>query len=217
MRTLCAWLLAGVGLLAACGGSQEPFDPDKALRDPSLATLRAPKTFRVRFETTKGSFVVEVHRKWAPHGADRFYNLVRMNYFTDVAFFRVVKGFMVQFGMHGDPEINRAWARAFIRADVTRESNRRGRITFAQGKGGAGTRNVQVFINFVHNAHLDRDFTPFGEVIDGMPVVDSLYAGYGDEAPRGTGPAQGRLLFEGDAYLKQFPKLDYIRRAVLVE
>lgn len=214
MRWMGACLL---GLLAACGGSQEPFDPDKALRDPSLATLGAPRNFRVRFETTKGSFVVEVHRQWAPHGADRFYNLVRMNYFTDVAFFRVVKGFMVQFGMHGDPEINRTWHRAFIRPDPTRESNRRGRITFAQA-GSTGTRAVQLFINYAHNAHLDRDFAPFGEVIDGMDIVNSLYAEYGDQAPGGTGPAPSRIHLDGNAYLrKEFPKLDYIRRAVLVE
>ncbi len=212
----CLVLLALAGVFPACG-DHEPFDPDKALRDPDLATLRAPKTFRVRFETTKGNFVVQVHRDWAPHGADRFFNLVRMNYFTDIAFFRVIKGFMVQFGLHGEPEINRIWARAFIRADVPRESNRRGRLTFAQGAGGSGTRNVQLFINFVHNANLDRDFAPIGEVIQGMEVVDSLYAGYGEETPRGKGPAQGRLLFEGEAYLKQFPELDYIRRAVLVE
>jgi peptidyl-prolyl cis-trans isomerase A (cyclophilin A) len=202
--------------LAACGEDDVPFDPDMALRDPSLATLRAPEVFRVRFETTKGDFVVEVHRTWAPHGGDRFFNLVRMNYFTDVAFFRVIRGFMAQFGMHGDPEINRTWMRAFIRADPTRESNRRGRITFAQA-GSPGTRTVQLFINYAHNANLDRTFAPFGEVVDGMNVVDSLYAGYGDEAPSGTGPAQGRLLFEGNAYLEEFPELDYIKRAVLME
>jgi peptidyl-prolyl cis-trans isomerase A (cyclophilin A) len=205
-------------LVAACDGGYAPFDADAALGDPSLATLQAPKGFHVRFETTKGDFVIEVHRKWAPHGADRFYNLVRMNYFTDVAFFRVVDGFMAQFGVHGDPEINRTWARAFIRADPTLESNRRGRITFGQMKGGAATRTVQLFINYAHNASLDRNFAPFGEVVEGMQVVDSLYAGYGDEAPRGRGPAQGRLIFEGNPYLKeQFPKLDYIKRAVLVE
>ena len=212
------WAFVCAGLLAACGGEHVPFDSVKALHDPSLATLRAPKAFRVRFETTKGDFVVEVARKWAPHGADRFFNLVRVNYFTDIAFFRVVKGFMVQFGMHGDPEINRIWARAFIRADPTRESNRRGRITFAQGGGGAGTRTVQLFINYAHNANLDRTFAPFGEVVDGMDVVDSLYAGYGDAAPGGTGPAQGRISYEGNAYLKEkFPELDYVKRAVLVE
>lgn len=218
MRAGWIWIcfLALPGLLGACG-DDEPFDPDKALRDPALATLRAPEKFRVRFETTKGNFVVEVHRAWAPYGADRFYNLVRMNYFTDIAFFRVVRGFMAQFGLHGDPEINRIWARAFIRADVPRESNRRGRLTFAQGKGGAGTRNVQMFINFVHNANLDRDFAPIGEVIQGLEVVDSLYAGYGEESPAGKGPVQGRLLFEGDAYLKRFPKLDYLKRVVLLE
>jgi len=214
MRRFGALLLAA--LFTACGGDNGPFDPKKALRDPSLATLRAPEVFRVRFQTTKGDFVVEVHRRWAPHGADRFYNLVRMDYFRNVAFFRVMRGFMAQFGMHGDPEINRIWMRAFIRADPTRESNRRGRLTFAQA-GSAGTRTVQLFVNYAHNANLDRTFAPFGEVIDGMNVVDSLHAGYGDEAPTGTGPAQGRLLFEGNVYLEAFPELDYIMRAVLVE
>jgi peptidyl-prolyl cis-trans isomerase A (cyclophilin A) len=212
------FLLLCVGLLAACGGGDEPFDPAKALRDPSLATLRAPETFRVRFETTKGNFVVEVHRKWAAYGANRFYNLVRMDYFTDIAFFRVVKGFMVQFGMHGDPELNRIWNRAFIREDVTRESNRRGRLTFAQAEGGAGARSVQLFINYAHNANLDRDFAPIGEVIDGMEVVESLYAGYGEQAPEGKGPVSGRIFYDGNAYLKrEFPELDYIKRTVLLE
>ena len=218
--------------LAACSGDKQsaaisqgeeaappaqPETPDpKLLLDPDAAAQTAPEKFQVRLETTKGDVVVECVRDWAPNGVDRFYTLVRIGYFEDIVFFRVIPGFMAQFGMHGDPEINRIWMRAFIRADPTRESNRRGRVTFAQA-GNPSTRTVQLFINYAHNASLDRTFAPFGEVIDGMNVVDSLHAGYGDEAPGGTGPAQGRLLFEGNAYLEEFPELDYIKRAVLVE
>ncbi len=155
-----------------------------ALLDPSRATERAPDRFRVRFETTKGPFVIEVKREWAPRGADRFYNLVRAGYYDDVAFFRVIDGFMVQFGINGDPRVNAAWQGARIPDDPVTQSNRRGMVTYAMA--GPDTRTTQLFINFGDNKGLDgQGFAPFGAVVEGLAVVDSLYSGYGEGAPRG--------------------------------
>jgi len=161
--------------------------------------------------------VIEVTRSWAPRGADRFYNLVRAGYFDDVAFFRVIQGFMVQFGINGDPRVNAVWQQARIPDDPVTQSNRRGAITFATA--GPGTRTTQVFINFKDNAGLDgQGFAPFGRVTEGMAVVDQLYSGYGEGAPQGMGPEQGRAQAEGNAYLRgSFPKLDSIKTARVVE
>ena len=188
-----------------------------ALLDPSRATERAPDRFRVRFETTKGPFVVEVTRAWAPRGADRFYNLVRAGYYDDVAFFRVIEGFMVQFGINGDPAVNAAWQEARIPDDPVTQSNRRGMVTYAMA--GPDTRTTQLFINFRDNKGLDsQGFAPFGAVVEGLAVVDSLYAGYGEGAPRGLGPDQGRTQAEGNAYLRSsFPKLDFVKTARVVK
>ena len=166
-----------------------------ALLDPSRATDRAPARFRVRFATTKGPFVVEATRAWAPRGADRFYNLVRAGYYDDVAFFRVIEGFMVQFGINGDPRVNTAWQAAQIPDDPVTQSNRRGMVTYAMA--GPDTRTTQLFINFRDNKGLDgQGFSPFGTVVEGLAVVDSLYSGYGEGAPRGggsdSGPCPGR-------------------------
>jgi peptidyl-prolyl cis-trans isomerase A (cyclophilin A) len=194
-----------------------PAGPGAALRDPSRATEKAPERFRVRFETTKGPFVVEVTRAWAPRGADRFYNLVRAGYFDDVAFFRTISGFMVQFGIHGDPRVSAAWREARIPDDPVTQSNARGTVTFAMA--GPDTRTTQLFINFKDNAFLDsQGFPPFGRVVEGMSVVDSLYSGYGEGAPRGMGPDQGRAQQEGNAYFRSsFPKLDFVKTARLVK
>jgi peptidyl-prolyl cis-trans isomerase A (cyclophilin A) len=183
------------------------------LRDPSRLTEKAPEHFRVRFETTKGPFVIEVTRAWAPRGADRFYNLVRAGYYDDVAFFRVIDNFMVQFGINGDPAVNRVWQKAQIQDDPVTQSNKRGMVTYATA--GPGTRTTQLFINFKDNAGLDgQGFAPFGRVVEGLPVVDSLYSGYGEGAPSGRGPEQGRAQDEGNAYLKgSFPKLDFVKTA----
>lgn len=197
---------------AAPAGPRAP-----ALTDPALATEKAPATYRVRFETTKGPFVVEVNRDWSPLGADRFYNLVKAGFYDDTAFFRAIEGFMVQFGIHGDPAVSAKWRGAQIQDDPAKESNKRGRITFATG--GPNSRTTQVFINYRDNTNLDRmGFTPFGSVVEGMDVVDSLYKGYGEGAPGGRGPAQGRIQFEGNTYLKQeFPQLDWIKSAKIVQ
>jgi peptidyl-prolyl cis-trans isomerase A (cyclophilin A) len=191
--------------------------PLRPLLDPPHATEQAPDRFRVRFETTKGPFVIEVTRAWAPHGADRFYNLVRVGYYDDVAFFRVIENFMVQFGIHGDPAVNAAWRQARIPDDPVTQSNKRGMVTYAMA--GPDTRTTQLFINFRDNAGLDgQGFSPFGRVVEGLSVVDSLYSGYGEGAPSGMGPEQGRAQGEGNAYLKsRFPKLDFVKTARLVK
>lgn len=177
----------------------------------------APDTFRVRFETTKGAFVVEAVRAWAPNGVDRFYNLVRNGYYNDVAFFRVIENFMAQFGIHGDPAVNAAWRSARIPDDPVVESNRRGYVSFAMA--GPNTRTTQLFINFRDNRQLDgMGFAPIGHVVEGMEVVDAIYSGYGEGAPNGQGPAQPQIQMQGNQYLRQnFPELDYIQRASIVE
>jgi peptidyl-prolyl cis-trans isomerase A (cyclophilin A) len=181
-----------------------------SLLNPSSLRAKAPETFKARFITTKGEFVIEVHRDWAPLGADRFYNLVRQGFFTDVAFFRAIPNFMAQFGISGNPKIAAAWKDANIKDDPVKGSNKRGTITFATA--GPNTRSTQFFINFKDNGGLDsQGFAPFGEVVDGMDVVDKIYTGYGD-APRG--PDQGKLAEEGKPYLdKNFPQLDSIKSA----
>jgi peptidyl-prolyl cis-trans isomerase A (cyclophilin A) len=173
--------------------------------------------FQVRFETTKGPFVVEVHRDWAPRGADRFYNLVKLGYYDDVTFFRVIDDFMVQFGIHGDPEVSAVWRDAQIPDDPVKQSNTRGMVTYATA--GPGTRTTQIFINYKDNSALDaQGFAPFGRVVEGMSVVDSLYSGYGEGAPRGAGPRQDRAQAEGNAYFRgDFPRLDHIQKAEIVE
>ena len=191
-------------------------NPNKAkLRTPSLLTEKAPETFNARFDTSAGPFVVEIHRDWSPLGADRFYNLVKNGFYDDVRFFRVLDNFMAQFGINGDPAVMTAWRSSNIRDDPAKESNKRGYVTFATG--GPNTRTTQVFINFKDNTGLDsQGFTPFGQVVSGMQVVDKLYSAYGEGAPSGPGPDQARTQMEGNAYLtKNFPKLDYVRRATI--
>ena len=202
---------------AAKASEPAPEAPHPALKDPSKATEKAPDTFHVKFTTTKGDFFLEVNRAWAPNGADRLYNLVKAGFFKDLAFFRAIERFMVQFGIHGDPGVSAAWRAANIQDDPVKESNRRGYITFATA--GPNTRTTQLFINFADNKNLDSmGFAPVGRVVHGMEVVDSLHKGYGEGAPRGRGPDQSRIQAEGNAYLKQdFPNLDYIRSAAIVK
>ncbi len=187
------------------------------LLNPAEANAKSPETFAVLFETTKGPFQVEVNREWAPRGADRLYNLVTIGFFTDVAFFRVIEGFMVQFGISGDPAVSQAWRGARISDDQVKQSNKRGYLTFATS--GPNSRTTQMFINYVDNASLDRSgFSPVGRVVQGMSVVDSLYSDYGESAPRGAGPTQDRIQSEGNKYLHaQFSKLDHIKSAAIVQ
>jgi peptidyl-prolyl cis-trans isomerase A (cyclophilin A) len=185
------------------------------LSDPASLNEKAPAVYKAKFDTSKGPFVVEVHRDWAPNGADRFYNLMKNGFYKDTRFFRVISGFMVQFGINGDPNIAAAWRDANIKDDPVKQSNRRGMMTFATA--GPNTRTTQVFINFGNNDFLDNQgFSPFGKVVSGMEVVDSLYGGYGEGAPGGKGPDQGLAQQQGNAYLQQaFPKLDYVKQATI--
>lgn len=196
-----------------------PRDRDKAAQPREHEgdeLAKAPERYAVKLETTKGEIIIDVTRAWAPQGADRFHELVKAGYYDNCAFFRVIKGFMAQVGISGDPAANAAWRTKRIPDDEVRESNTRGRVTFAMA--GPNTRTTQVFINFQDNTQLDgMGFAPFGEVRD-MGVVDQLFSGYGEGAPRGRGPSQGRLQTEGTPYLKaEFPNLDYILKARLTQ
>jgi peptidyl-prolyl cis-trans isomerase A (cyclophilin A) len=187
-------------------------------RDPAAPAMRqtAPAVFRVKFETSAGGFTIEVHRDWAPLGADRFYNLARSGYFDGVRFFRVIAGFMAQFGIHGEPAVAAQWREQRIPDDPVKQSNTRGMLSFAMA--GPNTRTTQLFISFGDNSRLDGSgFSPFGRVVEGMEVVDRLYSGYGEGAPGGRGPDQGRIQAQGNAYLElSFPRLDYVKRAGIV-
>jgi peptidyl-prolyl cis-trans isomerase A (cyclophilin A) len=218
----CVWWLVACG-----GGEQRSVVAQAPAPEPAVAPAPAPapeapkpasaEAFRVRFETTKGAFVVAVHPEWAPKGAARFRELVASGYYDGCKFFRAIDGFMVQFGINGDPQLNAKWRENRIPDDPVKQSNTRGRVTFATA--GPNTRTTQLFINFSDNSNLDpMGFAPFGEVVEGLEVVDSLYKGYGEGAPRGRGPDQELLQKQGNAYLEaSFPKLDGIVKATLVE
>lgn len=209
--------LAFAMLLGACAGSgpraSVPALPP--LLNPSHPEMNqvAPDTFKVLFETTQGDFMVEAIREWAPAGADRFFNLVSQGFYDDARFFRVLPGFVAQFGIHWHPDIARVWKEARVTDDSVQVSNLRGRMTFAMS--GADSRTTQLFINLADNARLDgMGFAPFARLTGGMEVVDRFYSGYGEGAPRGRGPDQGRIFEEGDAYLaSDFPLLDRVVRA----
>jgi peptidyl-prolyl cis-trans isomerase A (cyclophilin A) len=213
------WMCLLAAVLAAASAAavaQSPAAARKSLLNPAALKETAPATYNVKFDTSAGEFVVKVTREWAPNGADRFYNLVKNGFYDDVRFFRAIAGFMVQFGINGDPAVNTVWRNARIAPDPVKQSNRRGFITYAMG-GTPDTRTTQVFINFQDNVSLDKSgFAPFGEVVKGMEVVNKLYTGYGEGAPRGDGPEQGRVQAEGNAYLKKsFPRLDYVNKAAI--
>lgn len=200
--------VVAVVLAAGCGGGggSSSSGPPEELLHPAKLHAKSPQLFDVTFKTTKGTFVVSVHRTWAPVGAARFYNLVKAHFYDDVRFFRVVPNFVVQFGISPYPEVSKAWAHAFVPDDPHTVSNTRGTITFATA--GANTRTTQVFVNLGDNRLLDeRGFTPFGAVTNGMDVVDKLYSGYGDQPTA----MQPQMQNQGNAFLdKRFPKLDHI-------
>lgn len=181
---------------------------------PSATPVQSPDSFRVRIETSKGPFTVRVVRALAPRGADRFYELVTVGYFTDVRFFRMVPGFVVQFGIHGDPQVNRAWAQALLPDEPMRLSNTRGTIAFTIDDERTDSRSVQLFVNTADNARkLDRyrTFAPIGMVTEGMDVIDRLNAEYGED------PVQSRIVTRGNVYLQRwFPALDYITAATVL-
>jgi peptidyl-prolyl cis-trans isomerase A (cyclophilin A) len=183
---------------------------DPALLHPATLHAKAPDVYEVKFTTTKGDVVVQVTRAWAPLGADRFYNLVKHGFFTDAAFFRVVPGFIIQFGLSASPAVNKVWQSANIKDDPVTQSNKPGYLTFATA--GPNTRTTQLFINFGSNTFLDNQgFAPFGQVTSGMDVVQQLYSGYGES------PDQGSIQSQGKAYLeKNFPQLDVIKTATVI-
>ena len=181
-----------------------------ALRNPAALKEIAPATYNVNFVTTAGTFVVQVTRAWAPKGADRFYNLVKNGYYNDGRFFRVLPNFMAQFGINGDPKLQDVWREANIPDEPVTQSNKRGYLTFAKSAA-PNSRSTQVFINFGDNSRLDADgFAPFGQVITGMEIVDSINAEYRER------PDQGRIQFEGNVYLaKEFPRLTVMKSVTI--
>ena len=188
----------------------------RTLFSPADLNETAPGVFRARFTTTKGDFVIEINRSWAPNGADRLYNLVKNGFFDNASFFRVLSGFIVQFGIHANPRVSSVWRSATIKDDTVKHRNVKGTLTFATA--GANTRTTQLFINLADNPSLDgMGFAPLGNVVEGLDVINQLYAGYGEGAPEGRGPDQTRVQQEGKAYLdKLFPKLDSIKTADIV-
>jgi peptidyl-prolyl cis-trans isomerase A (cyclophilin A) len=224
MTTFFVMMLT-TGIVWGLTGAQETAGKPAAQRAAARASLlkpsslneQAPATFKAKFTTTKGDFVVEVTRAWAPLGADRFYNLVKNHFYDGAAFFRVLPGFVAQFGLSAKPEISRVWASATIKDDPVKQGNLEGYLTFATA--GPNTRTTQLFINLADNRNLDgMGFAPFGKVTEGMDVVQKFYSGYGEGAPGGHGPNQARITNEGKAYLdKSFPLLDSIKTAVIVQ
>lgn len=208
-RKLAALCVSMIAIACSADPPAQRSDSAAGAQAPPTTTA-APDSFRVAFETTRGNFVVDVVRAWSPRGADRFHELVNAGYFRDIAFFRVLPGFVAQFGMHGDPAVNRQWENKSIPDDPVTQANARGTIVFATS--GPNTRSNQFFINYSNNARLDgMGFSPFGRVAEGMSVVDSIYAGYGET------PDQARIAAQGNAYLQQrFPRLDYIKSASIV-
>lgn len=219
-RTMPALTLLVLACASACGGGEAGNSDGGAdvnpLMRPSAFDETAPEEYRAAFQTSEGRFVVAVHRAWAPRGADRFYNLVKSGFYDDIRFFRVIDDFMAQAGMNGDPMIQAQWGAATIEDDPVTQSNTRGRVTFAM-TGQPNSRSTQFFINYRDNSNLDElGFAPFGEVVEGMEVVDALYSGYGEGAPRGSGPFQNNIRAAGNEYLDaDFPKLSRVVHATI--
>src|SRR5262245_59600101 len=211
MKLACSLIM----FCSALPMSAPAFSQTANLSNPAALSEKAPDSYKAKFDTSKGVFVIEVRRDWAPNGADRFYNLVKNGFYDNVRFFRVVPDFMVQFGINGDPKLSAQWREARIKDDPVRQSNKRGFVTYATS--GPDSRTTQVFINFADNSALDRQgFSAFGQVTSGMNVVDAINGEYGDGPPRGRGPDQGRLQQEGNAYLaKDFARLDFVKKATI--
>jgi len=209
MKRITPVVIALLALTAGCSS------PKKADAKPAKQELPAqpPPAYRVIFTTTKGEFTLQVFRPWAPHGADRFYELVTSKFYDNVRFHRVMRKFIAQFGINPDPKVNGMWRLLKIPDDQQTHKNTRGTMAFAMN--GANTRSTQVFVNLIDNTILDQQgFVPFGEVIDGMDVVDKLSAVYGDVAPFGGGPNPTKIELVGNGYLdREYPRLDGIKTA----
>jgi peptidyl-prolyl cis-trans isomerase A (cyclophilin A) len=213
-------MIRALAIAAACAALCACSSPEPAAKkEPAAAPAKketAPDVFTVNLDTSKGPVAIEVHREWAPIGADQFYSLVKTGFYDGDRFFRVVRNFVVQFGINGDPKMNRLWATASLPDDPVTQHNRRGMVTFATA--GPNTRSTQVFVNLKDNsATLDKTgFAPFGKVTSGMDVVDSFYNSYGDMAPRGQGPDASQIQIQGNDYLaSHFPRLDYVQKATI--
>lgn len=206
MKTLLSVLLACGAAFAQTPAPKKVMPTTGApnLLNPATLRAKAPENFKVKMTTTKGDVIIEVHRGWAPLGVDRFYNLIRGGFYKDAAFFRIVPGFVAQFGIPARPDVGAVWEKARIPDDRVLQSNKRGTLTFATA--GPNTRTTQIFINYANNTPLDaQGFAPFGEVVEGMDIVDKFFSGYGEA------PDQGRITAQGKAYLdKSFPNLDRI-------
>jgi peptidyl-prolyl cis-trans isomerase A (cyclophilin A) len=203
------------GAATKTGAASAAHSYDRALLRPALLKDKAPDTYQVKFTTTKGDFTVTVARVWAPRAADRFYNLAKHHFYDNASFFRVLPGFVAQFGLSVYPPVSAAWSKATIADDPVTQSNKKYYLTFATA--GPNTRTTQVFINLADNPRLDgMGFAAFGQISEGMNVVDTLYADYGEGAPSGGGPDQGEIEKLGKSYLdKGWPKLDYIKTTTL--
>jgi len=210
-------------LLLACSDEDSPGKPVReerhpGLTSPALVKETAPSVFAVQFESTKGTFLVECDREWAPNGVDRFYNLVKIGYLNDIAFYRALESYIVQFGTHSDPEVTQAWSVAYIGDDPVVMPNQRGYLTFAQDA--PNTRTTQLFFNLTDNS---EELDPYGlapicTVTEGTEILDLIYTGYGEMHPEGEGPRPNLLQKLGNKYLKrEFPEMDYILRTFLVE
>ena len=214
MMTRYGWAVAPVLLaLAGCGSSREP--AKKEAEAPKKAE-KAPDVYKVNLDTSKGAVVIEVRREWAPIGTDHFYNLVKTGFYDNARFFRVVRNFVVQFGIAANPDTHRLWENASLPDDPVAQPNARGTVTYATR--GPNTRTTQIFINLKDNRQaLDsRGFAPFGKVVEGMDVVDSFYNSYGDMPPQGQGPDPKQIQLRGNEYLEsRFPRLDYIKKATI--
>jgi len=206
-RQSAMFLLAVAALTLSCKTAKQ-----------SAAMEQSPAQYKVKLDTTKGDVIILVHRDWSPLGADHFYELVKMGFYDHNGFFRVIKGFIVQFGMNGDPKVNKSWSEITIKDDPPKVSNKTGSVTFAK-TGEPNSRTTQVFINIGDNSgSLDaQGFTPFGEVISGLDNVMNIYSGYGDAPPSGEGPNQAAIADIGNAYLEEhFPRLDAIKKATIM-
>jgi peptidyl-prolyl cis-trans isomerase A (cyclophilin A) len=213
MRGFSGMIAAAACLALGACSSPPPEEPKKAAAAPKKET--APDIFVVHLDTSKGPVEIEVHRDWAPIGADHFYTLVKLGFYDGTRFFRVVRNYVVQFGINGDPKNNRLWSSFTLADDPVKQRNRKGTLTYAMR--GPHSRSTQLFINLKDNLALDKDgFAPIGKVTGGMDVVESFYNSYGDMPPRGQGPDATQIEIHGNEYLQnRFPRLDYIRKAVI--